>query len=190
MSSCRALVFFASMFLGVASASAQLQGTVAPGQVQGTSVAPPLFQGIMVDAKGKTVGRINIGMFENGPNIVIRLIEGIWVALMVADPTSGFITGQAAGFTTYYQSADCTGQALLYVNPNHGTAFPALGQVVTIPPATAPSIYFAGTPSFLNLNSGRQGDQCFPFGNQSGYLGPLQFVPLSSLGLTLPFKVK
>ena len=59
MSFCRALVSFASIFLGLASASAQVQGTVAPGQVQGTSVAPPLFQGIVeayttIDPPGST----------------------------------------------------------------------------------------------------------------------------------------
>jgi hypothetical protein len=203
MSLCRAVVCFASIFLGLASASAQVQGTVAPGQVQGTSVAPPLFQGIMVDAKGKTVGRI----YEAGPmagfNGVIRQIAGIWVALPVADYTSGFMSIPAGPqFTLYYQSNDCTGPAFMYVNPA-GVTEPAFAIVTTIPPATAPAIYFAGTPSMVvNINSsnyyGSNSPSCNNLdqiglggpGSITAYMGAIQSVPVSSLGLTPPFRVK
>jgi hypothetical protein len=67
-----------------------------------------LFQGIMVDAKGKTVGRIG-AMAHDGNNTVIRQINGMWVELAV-DPAAGF---PPATFDYGYQSTDCTGQAYL-----------------------------------------------------------------------------
>jgi hypothetical protein len=106
----------------------------------------------MVDAKGKTVGRIYINTLTNGNgnngNIVIRQINGIWVALPVEDLTS-FTTIPASDFFYYYQSSDCTGPALMYVNQNviPWVTAPPLARVATIPPATTPSIYFAGTPA-------------------------------------------
>jgi hypothetical protein len=55
--------------------------------------APPLFQGIMVDAKGKTVGRLILdyssAFFQQ---YVIRQIGGIWVSLPVLE-TGFLITG-------------------------------------------------------------------------------------------------
>ena len=75
-----------------------LVSSFAQPQIQGTSVAPPLFQGIMVDAKGKTVGRIYINALLPGPppgpgnqnpggpnavHVVIRQIDGVWVGLPV-----------------------------------------------------------------------------------------------------------
>jgi len=72
---------------------------------------------------------------------------------------------------------------------------------VAVAPATAPSIYFAGTPAVLSVNSRLvnyspatgficQGPSNFPPGGNPLYVGPAQNVPVSSLGLTLPFSIK
>jgi hypothetical protein len=83
----------------------------------------------------------------------------------------------------------------MYVNSNtvpYVTA-PPLAVIATIPPATAPSIYFAGTPaSLVTINSYTQSGYCnvlAPNGFTAN-MGPIQSVPVSSLGLTLPFSVK
>jgi hypothetical protein len=163
--------------------------------------SPPLFQGIMVDAKGKTVGRFvpnPIPMQEPyAYSRVIRQINGIWVQLTV-DAVAGFPIFPP---TYFYQSSDCTGQAYLLVNPYGGTVFPAQGFPAIVPPATQPSIYFAGTPTLLTLQSGM--GPLFPFPpppfpppgpcrtySGSAYVGLPQSVPVSSLGLTLPFSIK
>jgi hypothetical protein len=109
------------------------------------ATAPPLFQGIMVGAKGNTVGRLG-AIGHEGYNTVIRQISGIWVELQV-DVVAGFAT---KSFNYWYQSSDCTGQAYLMVNSNAGGGIlelPAQGAVTLVSPTTEPSIYFAGTPS-------------------------------------------
>ena len=53
------------------------------------AAAPPLFQGIVVDANGKTVGRLG-AIGHEGYNTVIRQISGIWVELQF-DIVSGFV---------------------------------------------------------------------------------------------------
>jgi hypothetical protein len=96
------------------------------------------------------------------------------------------------------QSVDCTGQAYLYANPALlGTpgvlTGPAIGVVTAIPPATAPSIYFAGSLVMVTLQSFRYvGYPCQGWGNgpNPNYVGPVEVVPVSSLGLTLPFSIK
>jgi hypothetical protein len=202
MSVFRALVCLASIFLGLASASAQVQGTVAPGQVQGTStVAPPLFQGIMVDAKGKTVGRLAsfpiLGASRPYPYApyVVRQINGIWVTLRV-DLETGLALDNSVAYL--YQSADCTGQAylslsLLYTDSPTPIA-PEIGTTAIVPPETIPSIYFADKPvSVLNIKSaigGIFGTSCQGFGGFIAAVGLPQSVPVSSLGLTPPFTVK
>ena len=78
------------------------------------------------------------------------------------------------------------------LNAHYATA-PALGQVATVPPATAPSIYFAGAPLLLSFQSFRYiGQSCGSMGpgGDIEYAGPAQVFPVSSLGLTLPFSVK
>jgi hypothetical protein len=88
---------------------------------------PPLFQGIVVDANGKTVGRLG-AIGHEGYNTVIRQIGGIWVELQL-DVVSGFAT---KGFNYWYQSSDCSGQAYIMVNPSAGggvMASPAQGAV-------------------------------------------------------------
>jgi hypothetical protein len=189
-----ALIVGVVSILAAVFAQAQVQGTVAPGQVQGTSVAPPLFQGIIVDAKGKTVGRIYINAY--GPttvHMVIRQIDGIWVGLPVFDFTSGFAATDPTAFLVLYQSVDCTGQAYALLNQDfHVAGAPARALVATIPPSTAPYIYFGGTPAFITINSQRAGPlgTCTTVPPRSGWAGPIQSVPVSSLGLTLPFSVK
>jgi hypothetical protein len=131
----------------------------------------------------------------------VRQISKIWVVLPVADFTTGFqilLLPQQLPFF-FFQSADCTGQAYLFinpsvVNPDTGNAVPtspAIGYVATILPATAPSIYFAGSPATLTINSVRSNTGCNPWsGGNPNYVGPVQSVPVSSLGLTLPFKIE
>jgi hypothetical protein len=126
----------------------------------------------------------NNGLSQNpddgGFNVVLLQISGMWMALPVADPTSGFTSISADGFNVFYQSTDCTGQPLLFVNSNKGgwATGPVLGNVVTIPPATAPSIYFAGTPtSMATIGSVRHGSSsCAMTGTPVGYVGPMQSI--------------
>ncbi len=151
---------------------------------------PPLFQGIMVDAKGNPVGRLG-AIGHEGYNTVIRQISGIWVELQV-DLLAGFAT---KAFNYWYQSSDCTGQAYLMVNSNAGgniLALPAQGAVGLVSPSTEPSIYFAGTPSLLTVKSYRSSGSsfCSPYGNFPQYFGLPQSIPVSSLGLTPPFSIK
>jgi hypothetical protein len=162
---------------------------------------------VLVDANGKTVGQIYFNLFGNpqldnnglgggdgGFNVVLLQISGMWMALPVADPASGFASIPADGFNVFYQSTDCTGQPLLFVNSNKGGTItgPVLGNVVTIPPATAPSIYFAGTPTSLaTIASVRHGSTCQTnLGTPVGYVGPIQSSPLSNLGFTPPFNIQ
>jgi hypothetical protein len=151
---------------------------------------PPLFQGIVVDANGKTVGRLG-AIGHEGYNTVIRQIGGIWVELPL-DVVSGFAT---KGFNYWYQSSDCSGQAYIMVNSSAGggiMASPAQGAVAVVSPGTEPSIYFAGTPSLLTIKSYRSAGSsfCSPYGNFPQYFGLPRSVPLSSLGLVPPFSVK
>jgi hypothetical protein len=199
-------------FLGLVAAFAQ-------AQIQGSSVAPPLFQGIMVDAKGRNVGRIYInallpgngsnGAFAPAVHMVIRQIDGVWVGLPVTDFTSGFNVSDRTTLLYLYQSADCTGQAYLPVSNNvyvwpavsanlfvATSSAPPIALVATIPPSTEPYIYFAGTPALVTINSLRReagtgsNGQCNGYPATPVWVGPIQSVPVSSLGLTLPFKVK
>jgi hypothetical protein len=158
-----------------------------------------------VDAKGKTVGRLLIQFqFPNsayGTDIptssnVVRQISGIWVVLSVANFATGFETTDATNIQYWYQSIDCTGQAYFAVNPYFSTfvAGPTPGFVTAIPPATAPSIYFTGSPVFATMQSFRNAGSPCQVGNPAvsnpNYVGPVESVPLSSLGLTLPFSIK
>jgi hypothetical protein len=176
----RAVVSVASIFLGLSAASAQQSATT-------TNASPPLFQGIMVDAKGKTVGRLLLRYQQ----YVVRQISGIWMALPVADLTTGFQIWAPNNILYYYQSDDCTGPAFLPVDQNSFSDVLALGIIATVPPATQPSIYFAGKPESLVVKSFRfltapcQGG--FDF---NAFVGIPQSVLVSSLGLTLPFSVK
>jgi hypothetical protein len=164
------------------------QNTVA--EANANAAAPPLFQGIVVDADGKTVGRLG-AIGHEGYNTVIRQIGEIWVELQL-DIVSGFVP---KGFNYWYQSSDCSGQAYLMVNSSAGgsvLALPAQGAVALVPPATEPSVYFAGTPSLLTIKSYRPATSsfCSTYGNFPQYFGLPQSVPLSSFGIAPPFSVK
>jgi hypothetical protein len=176
--------------------------------VQGPPGPPGQGATVLVDANGNTVGRL---YFTDGNPLglngsyqyVLRQINGIWVAIPVTE--TGFQSIGPPPFQYWYQSADCTGQAYLMVNqaifggPSPGPSSPAAGYPATLPPANIPSIYFAGTPSILTLNSYQNppvppfAGMCFPWTNGPSptvYAGIPQSVPVSSLGLTLPFSVK
>jgi hypothetical protein len=187
MSSSRVVVSVASIFLNVSAAVAQ------PPETTPAAPQPPLFQGIMVDANGKTVGRV-IGI--SSVDLVVRQISGVWVLLRVRDLTIGFDNEQDA-IPYFYQTTDCTGQAYFPVNQSDDRHViePVAGMVGMIDPATAPSIYFAGTPvSVVAAKSVRNaGQSCIAFNPNSPpsiAVGPAQNVPVSSLELTLPFSVK
>jgi hypothetical protein len=135
---------------------------------------------LMVDAKGKTVGRLS-GTATVGGDYIIRQINGTWVEIPV-DPSALY----------YYQSSDCTGQAYLLVSSNEANlALPAQGVPAIVPPSTEPMIYFARTPTRLTIQSrGRvPGPDCNT-GSGLFWVGIPQSVPVSSLGLTLPFSIK
>jgi hypothetical protein len=204
--SVRAIVSIASILgLLVTAATAQQPAVTGPP----AAAQPPLFQGIMVDARGKTVGRLltpvppTVVGLQGSSSYVVRQINKIWVLLPINDFTIGFQILPLQQVPPFlFQSADCTGPAFMFVNQNAvdpvtGATVPtspAVGFGVTIPPATAPSIYFAGSPAMLTINSlltRGKGGGCFPFneGNPN-YVGPVEIVPVSSLGLTLPFRVE
>jgi hypothetical protein len=185
------------------------QGGPGPQGQQGPQ--GPSAGNLLVDATGKSVGSVmwsgttgylpQEGIF----NTLIRQIQGIWVALPIPNLQTGFpllSPDRTANLVVYvYQSADCTAPAYLLVNPfvNSTTATtPALGFITTIPPATTPSIYFAGSPAFMTINSFRYipAGVCQSWTAINGpsanpiYVGPVQSVPVSSLGVTLPFKLQ
>jgi hypothetical protein len=178
MSSRHAIVSVASILSGllVSAASAQQALTVNPP----AAAQPPLFQGIMVDAKGKTVGRI----IDWSSAIVVRQISGVWVALMAL--VDGFQATSPTGIAYLFQSADCTGPRYFQV-----TNLPVQSAIATVPPATQPSVFFPGTPVLLRIASQMQGTTCDPIPTApTVYVGPVQNVTVSSLGLTPPFSVK
>jgi hypothetical protein len=200
MSLNRAVMSAASIFLGLSAALAQQPQTAPAAFASNALTNPPVFQGLMMDAKGKTVGRlfpsfpyIPIGGAAELPsNLVVRQISRVWVALQV-DVLQGFTVSVDLDFL--YTSVDCAGQAYLAVSSNFNptAVLPARGYVWTIPPATQPSVYFAGPPySNLVINSDRDaaGGCSSPSFGAPVFVGPAQSVPVSSLGLTLPFSVE
>ncbi len=174
--------------LGLTAAVAQQrQATTAP-----TAKSPPppaLFQGIMEDAKGKTVGRLGAIGHDNF-NTVIRQINGTWVEVQV-DIATGFVT---TPFDYWYQSSDCTGQPYLLasaINGGGAHVVPGMAAVGIVPPATELSINFVAQPSLLNMQSTGHTDRSYCAAEaRSLWVGIPQSVPVSSLGLTLPFSVK
>jgi hypothetical protein len=197
MSLIRAVVSVASIFLGLSAAGAQQLGTATNNAAASASSAltnPPVFQGLMVDAKGKTVGRLvpNITSFSMSEYFVVRQISGVWLALPVADLATGFAL-QTKRLEYYYQSSDCTGQAYLPADQTTNSDILAFGIIATVPPATQPSIYFAEMPwSKKTFKSALlvPGSCSVGGGEFSAYVGLPQSLPVSSLGLTLPFSIK
>ena len=190
MTTIRCRVFHALVALGGVFATPLFAQNAIVETNANSAATTPLFQGIMVDANGKIVGRLG-AIGHEGHNTVIRQIGGMWVELQV-DVVAGFVT---KGFNYWYQSSDCSGQAYLMVNSSVAggiLALPAQGAVALVSPATEPSIYFAGTPSLLTIKSYHSSSSsfCSPYGNFAQYFGLPQSVPVSSLGLTPPFSVK
>jgi hypothetical protein len=170
--SLRAVLAIGLILFALSAANAQ--------QPEKSATTPPVFQGLMVDAKGKTVGRV---LDSNG--FIVRQISGVWVAIQVL-AVVGFEVKDPGSIAYYFQSADCSGPSYLLV----GT-LPAQGLVMTVPPATQPSIYFPGTPlSLVTFNSVLQSSGCSTIPSEPIYAGLTQSVPVSSLGLTPPFSVK
>jgi hypothetical protein len=182
MSLIRAVVSVASIFLGLSAAVAQQAGTATNNAAASASSAltnPPVFQGLMVDAKGKTVGRV----LDNG-GYIARQISGVWVALQAF--IDGFQPSSPDAVVYLFQSSDCTGPRYMGV-----TQLPGQGTVATVPPSTEPSVFFPGKPVLLNVASQGNYTTCDTFGGpRPAYVGPAQSVTVSSLGLTPPFSVK
>jgi hypothetical protein len=189
MSLARTIFIAASILLPMPAAYAQ--------QIERSAAAvrqPPEFQGTMVDAKGKTVGRVSWSL--GGPLTVVRQISGIWVLFIAPDLVAGYQDeGNAVSYL--YQSTDCTGTPYLELNDSDNRLTTPLVRGVTrmIPPATTSSIYFAGPPATMVLiKSVRSvGDSsCIMLGNGGGNIavGPAQSISVNSLGLTPPFSLK
>jgi hypothetical protein len=171
----RAVVSVASIFLGVSAAWAQ-QSQV---QLQSkTMPEPPLVQGIVVDAKGKTVGRLLNG-------VVVRLVNGTPVAIPV--DSNGFQGGGLDNAVFLFQSADCTGTKYMDAGSILTT-----GSIITAPPSVpVPTLFFpAGTPTLRTIASLTEGGPCVPVPPMASMVGVTQSADVSSWGLVPPFKVK
>jgi hypothetical protein len=191
MSMSRAVLSIALNLVGLSAALAQQPA-------QSAAAAASVFQGLMVDARGMIVGRVVSESDYGAATLVVRQISGIWVVLRVGDFTTGIGNGGDDTLTYWYQSADCTDQAYLPLNPA-GLGYvtgPVFGTVATVPPAAMPTIYFAGTPvSVVEAKSARPaGQSCVTLNPDNSpvpiAVGPPQSVPVGSLGLTLPFSIK
>jgi hypothetical protein len=168
------------------------QGPQGPRGIQGMQGPQGPGAIMVVDANGNAVGQL--GRNDNVTSIIWQ-ISGIWVEVPV-DVVNGFVPTKEffneANF--FWQSPDCTGQPYLaQQGGGSGTsAFLSQAVIATVPPATQPSIYFAGSPMLLTMqsykpflfNSACQGIQT------TIYVGLPQNVLVSSLGLTPPFSIK
>jgi hypothetical protein len=147
---------------------------------------------MVVDANGNAVGQL--GRNDNVTSI-IQQISGIWVEIPV-DVANGFVpTKEFFNEANYFwQSADCTGQAYLAQRGGGSGTSSFLSQAViaAISPATQPSIYFAGSPMLLTMQSYKSfllNNACQAI-QTTIYVGLPQNVSVSGLGLTPPFSIK
>jgi hypothetical protein len=142
----RAIVSVASIFLGLSAASAQQQATTLP------AAQAPLYQGVMVDSKGKNVGRI-IGI-----NQVVREVNGIPV-VMDAN-SSGFLfynpldVYDPANYYrrthVFFKSADCTGAGFI-----DATDVPVYGILNTTSTNVMTFVYPGKPTAIVNVASAR-----------------------------------
>jgi hypothetical protein len=171
MSLSRTVLSVASIFLGLSAAAAQ-QPTTAAQQ--------PLFQGIVVDAKGKTVGRL----LDRGS--VVRTVSGFWVALDVL-PSGFYISNGQPPY--YFQSADCTGPQYMDAG-----SLPPYGAVISIPFFSQPTLIFPGTSVTLSIAStsgGGSAPGCSPVNPpQSLRVGAVQSFEVNSWGFVPPFSAR
>jgi hypothetical protein len=122
--SVRAIVSIAAIFLGLSAAVAQQAETAANSAASSASSAltnPPVFQDLMVDAKGKTVGRLFMSAVGGDVNLplkfsVVRQISGIWVAITVTDFTTGFLISAPINIlkSTAFSFLNATGRPANY----------------------------------------------------------------------------
>jgi hypothetical protein len=80
-------------------------------QPNAATAQPPVFQGLMVDAKGKTIGRyVFSGLYGGGTAMagfnafVVRQISGIWVMIPVGDFKTGFAPVRDPSFIQFFLS--------------------------------------------------------------------------------------
>jgi hypothetical protein len=147
---------------------------------------------MVVDANGNPVGQL--GRSDNVTSI-IRQISGIWVEVPV-DVVNGFVpTKEFFNEANYFwRSTDCTGQAYLAQQGGGSgiSAFLSQAVIATVSPATQPSLYFAGSPMLLTMQSYKPfllNNACQAI-QTTIYVGLPQNVSVSSLGLTPPFSIK
>jgi hypothetical protein len=85
------------------------QGSTGPQGPQGPQGAQGLGGNWLVDAKGKIVGTFYPSAQSGTGNFhtVLLQVQGAWVALAIADFTTGFFVTDPGSFVQYYQSNDC-----------------------------------------------------------------------------------
>jgi hypothetical protein len=142
---------------------------------------PPLYQGTMIDAKGKNVGRL----LE--VSRVVREVSGIPVGINAM--SSGFQIYPPTDIQVFFQSADCTGTGFL-----DAANVPVLGFVTTNPPTIPqPSLVYPGKPvAVMTMASIRTlGNPCQTLDTPYTYtFGPMQTVDVATFGLVPPFTSK
>jgi hypothetical protein len=168
------------------------QGPQGPRGVQGSQGPQGPGTIMVVDTNGNAVGQL--GRNDNVISI-IRQISGIWVEVPV-DAANGFVPTKdffnEANF--FWQSPDCTGQPYLAQQGGGSGISASLSQAViaAVSPATQPSIYFAGSPMLLTMQSYKPFlfDSACQAIQTTIYVGLPKNVSVSSLGLTPPFSIK
>jgi hypothetical protein len=94
----------------------------------------------------------------------------------------------------FWQSPDCTGQPYLAQQGGGSgiSAFLSQAVIAAVSPATQPSIYFAGSPMLLTMQSYKPFlfDSACQAIQTTIYVGLPKNVSVSSLGLTPPFSIK
>jgi hypothetical protein len=168
------------------------QGPQGPRGAQGSQGPQGPGTIMVVDTNGNAVGRL--GRNDNVISI-IRQISGIWVEVPV-DAANGFVPTKdffnEANF--FWQSPDCTGQPYLAQQGGGSgiSAFLSQAVIAAVSPATQPSIYFAGSPMLLTMQSYKPFlfDSACQAIQTTIYVGLPKNVSVSSLGLTPPFSIK
>jgi hypothetical protein len=129
-----AFASIASIFMGLSAAVAQ--------QAETKATSPPrLFEGLVIDAKGKTVGRLV------GYDSVVLTVDGVWLAILV-DPT-GFTNAGPTSLNIFYTSINCSGAGYMVAG------LPSFAWVVSTPSTfvAQPTLFFPGLPNSRTLRS-------------------------------------
>jgi len=95
----------------------------------------------VIDAKGKTVGRLV------GYDSVVLTVDGVWLAILV-DPT-GFTNAGPTSLNIFYTSINCSGAGYMVAG------LPSFAWVVSTPSTfvAQPTLFFPGLPNSRTLRS-------------------------------------